>query len=448
MKKLTLYRSALLALLAASGLFLPLPLHAGTYFDVFELGTNSPGPDELPPFAIVHPIGYDGAGGTLTVKVCVREGQDDLITPVQEAIAIWNGLTPTTGNCQDCVLWEETGPASGLFDTTSVLVHELGHCAFGLGHINLTEDNRSPTNGRVGSCDVDQDGFCDEDTSFTASFNATRVLDGGSGVLGDADDAPENNCPILGSAHGLSSPTGGASVPRDWKPFDDPECLLGLGCAGGPSCCPACPGPECPSTPWQIGDISYFRTADNNPFVIDATVIDKDSYSRNDLNLPAGDSYAASANRAVGEALGFQDSQAVMYSLLVRRSEFVGLGADDVNMVRMAMTGADRDAGTADDYTVQLAYEPSCGNADLEVQRGNEWIAMNNVMTLGACIAETVDSFSQPPQLRFHHTLVPVEPIESRLVLELNPRMPLDFAVLLYSGFETGDLSEWSAVVP
>lgn len=434
-------------LFTATLLLLPPGLDAGTYFQVVDRGAFSPGPGELPPFAIMHPLGYDGPGGTLTIKVCVRAGQNYLITPVQESIAVWNALTPTTANCENCFLAGEEAP-NGAFDTASVLVHELGHCAFGLDHINLVEGDDPATSERVGSCDVNQNGTCGEATSFTASFNTTRVLDGGSGIRGDADDAPENNCLILESARGLATEYNIASPPPEWKPLEDPACLVGVGCPGGERCCPACPGPECPSLPWQIGDISYFRTADNNPFVIDATVIDKDSYSRNDSNLPPGDSYAASANRAVGEALGLQNSQAVMYSVLAPTTAYLGLVADDVNMVKMAMTGADRDGGTADDYTIQLQYEPNCSAADLEVQRGNEWIATDNLSTLGSCIADTVDSFAQPPQLRFHHTLVAAEPVESRIVIELNPRVAFEFNLLLYSGFETGDLSEWSAVVP
>lgn len=41
------------------------------------------------------------------------------------------------------------------------------------------------------------------------------------------------------------------------------------------------------------------------------------------------------------------------YSLLEDPTRYLGLTADDVNMVKMGMTGADRDAGTPDDYIIQ-----------------------------------------------------------------------------------------------
>ena len=225
-------------------------------------------------------------------------------------------------------------------------------------------------------------------------------------------------------------------------------CLLGLGCPGFPeTCCPPCPS-LCPSLPWQLGDIAYFRIADNNPFIVDATVIDRDTYSRNDMVLPVGDNYAASANRAVGEQLGFQNSQSVMYSLLEHGTRYSSLAADDVNMVKMGMTGADRDAGTADDYTIQLAFDSACTTSDVRVQLGNTHIDPQNMTTLGVCIASIEDSFAQPAQQRFHHTLVPRLPLETQIVVELNPAILWDFAVVFLSGFETGDFSEWSDVVP
>ncbi len=426
------------------------PLAAGSYYLVFTHGALSPELDEVPPFAIMHPVGYDGSPGVLTVRVCVQPGSEVLAPFVQNAIALWNALTPTTENCENCVLWEEPVPPRDFVDAFTVLVHELGHCAMGLDHINLEEDTRAATTPRVGSCDVNDNGVCGEDTSFTANFNVTRVMSAavppGGNVLGDAEDVQDNGCPILQNPFAALAPAPLAGPPTGDSPESATACLLGLGCPGFPEvCCPPCPS-LCPSIPWQLGDIAFFRLADNNPFVIDATVIDKDSYTRNDVLLPSGDNYAASANRGVGELLGFPNTQSVMYSLLEDVTRYSSLAADDVNMVKMGMTGADRDAGTADDYTIQLVFEPTCTTAHIRVQIGNAYIGVNDFQTLGVCVATIEDSFAQPTALRFHHTVVPV-PAETQIVLELNPRIPFDFNGILLAGFEAGDFSEWSDVV-
>lgn len=117
-------------------------------------------------------------------------------------------------------------------------------------------------------------------------------------------------------------------------------------------------------------------------------------------------------------------------------------------MVKLGMTGADRQAGTADDYTIELVYEADCTTAEIEVQLENEYISPANTDTLAVCIADIEDSFSQPPALRFHHTLLPFTPVETRIVIELNAAINWDFSHLVFlSGFETGDFSEWSEVV-
>lgn len=266
----------------------------------------------------MHPIGYDGSGGMLSIGICVRPGSEDLVPAVQSAIALWNALAPTVGNCVNCYLWEEQAPPESYQDTRATVIHELGHCAMGLGHVNLTEDDRAATMGRIGSCDVNQNDTCGEETSFTASFSVTDVTSGAGTVLGDSEDVHANHCPIFGSATDLLSPLPASSpATSEAQAPEDPACLLGgLGCQDFPTtCCPACPGPQCPSTPWHVGDMAHYRIADNNPFIIDSTVIDSDTFTRNDPFLPSGHNYAASANRAVGEVLGFPNSQSVMYSL-------------------------------------------------------------------------------------------------------------------------------------
>jgi hypothetical protein len=68
-------------------------------------------------------------------------------------------------------VWEEIG-ASGNKDLASVLLHELGHCAFGLDHVN------------------------EELSSFTRTADEDFIDQGSDGVRGSADDTPS---PLPGS---------------------------------------------------------------------------------------------------------------------------------------------------------------------------------------------------------------------------------------------------------
>ncbi len=149
--------------------------------------------------------------------------------------------------------------------------------------------------------------------------------------------------------------------------------------------------------------ISWFRSVDNNPVIVDGLTIDSTTYKRSvtsSTGLPAGDDWGASANWVVAESLGVSDTQAVMYSTIARTMEATSLSADDVNMVRMAMTGSDRLAGTADDYTVNLSVV-ACGQP--------HDIAMKyEPLTFGAgvCDNQEIDyAFAQNPLLAIHYVL-------------------------------------------
>lgn len=199
----------------------------------------------------------------------------------------------------------------------------------------------------------------------------------------------------------------------------------------------------------NVDDVSWFRTADNHPVIIDSTVIDIATFSRSVAgDIPLGHNYAANANRAVAQALGFPDSQSVMYSrgaALMKSRELV---ADDVNMVKMAMVGADFTALTADDYTVSLRYHATC-NDDTEIRV--EFFPIPNGSVVGSCPVEIVTSFPQGV-LKFHWTVIP-QPGAPTLVVSLNnaldPQWTWDYGDLIYlSDFENGDLSDWSTTVP
>lgn len=112
-------------------------VHAGTFLFA-EANAN--------PNLIVHPIGYNGTGGTLPIEVCIAadsESQSDLEIPVQNAVATWTAMEPTKSNVTR--FDQELDPNQ--FDVESVLLHELGHC-IGLAHPNLGNESGFPIEER------------------------------------------------------------------------------------------------------------------------------------------------------------------------------------------------------------------------------------------------------------------------------------------------------------
>ena len=131
------------------------------------------------PFIVVHPAGYDGVtGGLIEIGVCIESGSETLRPALEEAIQIWNDMIPSAGNCIACRLVEAGPGGSGVPNAMStVLLHELGHCGLGLGHINWED----PILG---------------DTSFTNTKDATAIDIGVDEVRGSLDDSPT---PLPGS---------------------------------------------------------------------------------------------------------------------------------------------------------------------------------------------------------------------------------------------------------
>lgn len=360
------------------GTLLVQPVMAGTYVGVVE----QLGMDNDIPYAIVHPMGYDGSGGTLQIDICVLETHPDdklLVGPVQAAIDIWNKLEPTTGNCVNCRLVEDDLPdPPPPIDGPALVAHELGHCAMGLDRINLTE-----------TTDLDGDGMTGP-SSYTRSRGATSITSMNS-IKGDKDD---NHL------------------------------------QGG-----------------NVDDFSWFRMQDNNPVIVDGLEIDKDSYSRSQsADLPKDSNYAASANKEVAASLGAANTQSLMYGDAFSFEGWSGLSADSVNLVKMAMTGADRDAATTgDNYDVHLRYIAHCDGSEevlVEFQDLGPGLA-------GICFLEIQESFPQGI-IKFHWTIVPDgEATAVTVAINSGDIEAIDFGELLYrSGFENGDLSEWDSNSP
>ncbi len=105
-------------------------------------------------------------------------------------------------------------------------------------------------------------------------------------------------------------------------------------------------------------NVLWFRKADNDPFLIGATV-DSTTYSRDIADLPAGDDqeFAQNANNSVGANIfGLPNAKSVMFTTLAPQEERRHLGTDDVATVRYGQSGLDEMQGTGDDYTVNLAF--------------------------------------------------------------------------------------------
>ena len=163
-------RRNMLVLVAMLGLFAA----AGTASAGAFISATESNPDR-----ITHPTGYQGTGGTLTVDVCIDSNSANaaaMVIPVQNAIATWNDLTPTTGN----IVFGGTDVPGSSIDFESVVLHELGHC-IGLAHSNLASES--------GVATADQDYTKSADgTPNTFNLNA-----GSDGLLATGDDLRGND---------------------------------------------------------------------------------------------------------------------------------------------------------------------------------------------------------------------------------------------------------------
>jgi len=117
-------------------------------------------------FIVVHPLGYDGTGGKISLKVCPKD--PDFKNATLAIIELWNTLMSETENCKNCLLLDDEPSNQNpedFFDLTSILLHEVGHCAMGLGHTNWPG------------------------TSFTATQSAVAIDEGTDMVRGSHDDS-------------------------------------------------------------------------------------------------------------------------------------------------------------------------------------------------------------------------------------------------------------------
>ena len=148
----------------------------------------------------------------------------------------------------------------------------------------------------------------------------------------------------------------------------------------------------------------YWFNPFNDPFQTPLIEpVDNSNYSRDLLDLPGGDSFPANADRAVADLSGYPNTEAVM-----QQGSFAGeaqrtLAADDASTIMLAMSGTDRTANSADDYTFELRYigrRPNPGNnseCDITIAMdtpdsfafcsvGGSWIAADHIRITSAGI--------------------------------------------------------------
>jgi len=102
-------------------------------------------------------------------------------------------------------------------------------------------------------------------------------------------------------------------------------------------------------------NLHWFRIFNNNPFTI-APTVDSTTYSRDLVDLPAGHSFAANADRNVANELLVLNTEAVMQQIIFTDEARRQLNHDDVATLLYAMAGVDETKGTADDYDLILTY--------------------------------------------------------------------------------------------
>jgi|GEM_PF-2382705 len=385
----TLRVSVFRAIAFLVGLLATVPMGAGTYFQLLEcpppntqcilktppLPPSCPdGPCTVTAFGITHPLGYTGSELLIDINICSDATAADFVPALRRAVSTWNGLDAQTGNCVGCVTHEETAPPITDFNAETTLLHELGHCALGLGHIDRLWD-------------VTGDGLLDA-TSYAWSVETFRILPGDVN-RGNLDDKQE--MALMGS----------------------------------------------------IADsLTWFRQVDNDPAIVDSTVIDIDTYSRSvQSNLPVGHTWGASGNRKVNEIAPIlqPNTQSVMYSRISSGTEYLALSADDVNMVRMARTGVNLLAGDTDDYFVVLNYVGDCSNPhDIRVRSADIGPG-----ALGVCDNTDIDYSFPPfnPLLARHFSLIPEAGLVPEIVMNTRPTWDLGTPDISFTGSCPGSVT-------
>lgn len=127
-------------------------------------------------------------------------------------------------------------------------------------------------------------------------------------------------------------------------------------------------------------NLHWFPKGLNNPFLMPQTA-DQFTYSRDLSDLPIADHFVVNADRDVSRLYSIEMTEAVMQQGILAGEGRRALAADDVATLRLGMSGVDRIAGTADDYTVELQYVGFTDSADIVM-------TFDDKVTFSACEIE------------------------------------------------------------
>ncbi len=168
------------ACLALAG---PAPVAAGSFVFAENNGAD----------IIAHPPNYTGAGGKVTVSVCVDPAAADaaaMETPVKNIVATINGFVPRSPNL---LFGADNDIPAGTFDFESLTLHEFGHC------LSLAHPNQGVKTGVSGA-----------DTNATQSTRGTdNMYDFDAGVDavdGSSDDLRGDDVNLHYFTTGVNNP--------------------------------------------------------------------------------------------------------------------------------------------------------------------------------------------------------------------------------------------------
>ena len=113
-------------------------------------------------------------------------------------------------------------------------------------------------------------------------------------------------------------------------------------------------------------NVNWFRRADNDPFAYSGP-FDATTFSVDVEDLPDGHDHVEIARLDVARHRGHPDDETVMNHVIRHHSTRRNLNRTDAAMIRLAMSGIDREQGTSKDYTFELYYSGVDEDCDIQV---------------------------------------------------------------------------------
>ncbi len=178
----------------------------------------------------------------------------------------------------------------------------------------------------------------------------------------------------------------------------------------------------------------WFQRANNIPFTV-AAVVDSTTYSRDLSDLPGGHLFASNGNFLAADAAGFPDLMPVMEVVGFQGSEARQLTPDDTVNLRFGLSGLNEVADATDDYSIRVEFVGiSTDGCNVEVRFTNEPQSFNAGCDINAILIGGSST---------HFRLAGIGD------LRFNINKEWFFGTSVFAdGFESGDFSNWSAVVP